>query len=201
MFDAREYQGSDKPSKRPDPNGDMPKAIIETITHYGIPEAKQYDPTNCTYDGGNLDGADVSLDDYLKITSGDTPASLPFGKNLAFNESLPSIDAIKAMIAKNIPVEVGLVVYNEFREGEADWRYDPKVDTDDQIAGGHATVLVGYRTENGKTIFTFKNSWGDDWGNSGYGTIDDSLLIHSWHQDSTNDLMVTLPSAAEQSFR
>jgi hypothetical protein len=39
---------------------------------------------------------------------------------------------------------------------------------------GHAVTLVGYKSENGTvkdTVFTFKNSYGTEWGIDGYGTV------------------------------
>ena len=35
--------------------------------------------------------------------------------------------------------------------------------------GGHSIILTGYDME--KRVFMFKNSWGNDWGKNGYGTI------------------------------
>src|SRR5205085_238276 len=36
-----------------------------------------------------------------------------------------------------------------------------------EVVGSHAVCLTGYSDEEG--MFTFANSWGDAWGNSGYG--------------------------------
>ena len=37
------------------------------------------------------------------------------------------------------------------------------------MLGGHAIVIVGYDEE--KRLFTFRNSWGEDWGDKGYGYL------------------------------
>jgi hypothetical protein len=37
------------------------------------------------------------------------------------------------------------------------------------ICGGHSIVLTGYNLK--KRTFTFKNSWGQDWGKKGYGIL------------------------------
>ncbi|MDI1320357.1 MAG: C1 family peptidase, partial [bacterium] len=39
---------------------------------------------------------------------------------------------------------------------------------------GHAVTIVGYTCPTGRledTVFLFKNSWGPDWGQGGYGTV------------------------------
>lgn len=42
--------------------------------------------------------------------------------------------------------------------------------------GGHAVVLVGYRSIGGKAHFIMRNSWGSDWADAGYGYLSfDSL--------------------------
>jgi hypothetical protein len=189
------YTGADAPSQRPDPNGDLPVSIIQTISGDGVPTATKFSSAvDCTYDGSNTNGNDVALTDYLALFSSTNASntSVAYGKGVSFDESTaPTIDRIKALIASNVPVEVGIVVYEEFMN-EVDWRFDAKTDTADDIAGGHAIMLTGYQTQNGKTIFTFKNSWGATWGNSGYGTLDDGVLTNSWGYDATLDFITSL---------
>ncbi|MDR3607933.1 MAG: C1 family peptidase [Oligoflexia bacterium] len=187
------YTGSDQPSLRPDPNGDLPNSIILTITKSGVPAATRYSSTlDCTYDGNNTNGGDVALTDYVATVSTDPNASLPYGKGLNFSQNVaPTIDDIKTLLANDIPVEVGIVVYNEYMNG-VDWRFDPANDNDSNVAGGHAILLTGYSTANAKTIFTFRNSWGTSWGNSGFGTIDDAILTNSWSVAPSLDFIVSL---------
>lgn len=185
------YTGDDAPDARPDPNGDLPQSIIKTIGHYGVPEAKTYgDSLSCVYNGDNQDGADINVTDYSSIFS--NGQSKAFGKGLKFNyDQHPTIDSVKALISANIPVEVGVVVYNEFMD-QIDWRYNPKTDNENNIAGGHAIMLTGYTTQGGKTIFTFKNSWGTSWGKAGYGTMDEGLIANSWGYDPSFDMTVSV---------
>lgn len=42
--------------------------------------------------------------------------------------------------------------------------------------GGHAIVIVGYKEENGSHVFKFRNSWGKDWGEDGYGRMGEGFL-------------------------
>ncbi len=196
MADESSYKGADKPEVRPDPNGDLPTSIIKTIVKNGVPFARKYSTAvNCVYDGSNQVGTDLNLANYLETFTKGAHPSKTYGKAVKFNENTkPTVAAIRALIAKNIPVEVGILVYNEFMEGgSSDWRFDPKVDTADQIAGGHAIILTGYKTTaKGTTIFTFKNSWNTSWGKAGFGTINAALLANSWGYDPTFDFIVSV---------
>lgn len=41
-----------------------------------------------------------------------------------------------------------------------------------RLTAGHAVLLVGYDDRaGGLGAFIFRNSWGDQWGESGYGTL------------------------------
>jgi hypothetical protein len=49
---------------------------------------------------------------------------------------------------------------------------------------GHAVTLVGYKSETGRiedTVFTFKNSWGTEWGVDGYGFATYKFLSKNLH--------------------
>jgi len=190
MADTESYTGDDKPvGYRPDPDGDWPQLITKTVTSYGIPAEGQYSTADCRYETGGTDG--ISLDNYqAAMTDGGSPA---YAKGHAFDVSdKPTVDQIKEMLNKNTPVEVGILVYTSYFD-TPDWAYDADRDQDWALAGGHAVQLVGYTTAaDGRTVFTFKNSWGDAWGNSGYGTIDDKLLEHSWAYDPGFDFSASL---------
>src|SRR5205814_37325 len=41
---------------------------------------------------------------------------------------------------------------------------------------GHAILIVGYVPMNGRRYFIFRNSWGAEWGDSGYGYLSEDYL-------------------------
>ena len=188
MFDQdSKYAGDDKPRQRPDPDGDLPNSIIRTIERNGIPLEAKYHQADCRY---KWSGKALDLAKYNDIFA--SGQSVPFAKGLTYDQNVkPTIEDVKALIAADIPVEVGILVYQEYFSDDA-WRYRPYSDNDRTLAGGHAVILTGYRKSGSSTIFTFKNSWGEGWGSSGYGTMDDKLLVHSWGYDKDLDFIVSL---------
>ena len=46
----------------------------------------------------------------------------------------------------------------------------------DQDVPGHAVVLSGYRTRNGRREFLMHNSWGEDWGEGGYAWVSEFMI-------------------------
>lgn len=192
-YETDSYTGADKPDVRPDPNGDLPNSIALTIQHYGVPEAGHFgvseEQVDCVYDGNNEKGQSISLSLYEIATK----SSKPYGQGLKFDlNNGPTIDSIKELIALNVPVEVGVLVYWEYLDGRSDWRFNPKIDNEDNLAGAHAIQLVGFETKLGKTVFKFKNSWGKSWGEEGYGTIDEALLKKSWGYDPAFDFTTSI---------
>jgi C1A family cysteine protease len=190
IFDqGKKYTEPDQPGQRPDPNGDYPTSIILTVVKNGVPAANRFSSADCVYRKNDTKGFDLSLPDYLKAIS-ESPEA--YGKDLKFDaNTAPTIDDIRSLIASGVPVEVAIFVYSAFMK-TADWIYNPERDTDDDIVGGHAIILTGYETANGRTVFTFKNSWDTNWGYSGFGTLDEGLLKKSWSSATDYDFIVSI---------
>lgn len=83
-----------------------------------------------------------------------------------------SIQMVKNLAALNHPIVIGVPVHPK------GWSKPDVQMTDEMMkecqakpgyCGGHAVLVTGYDLD--KRVFTFKNSWGTDWGNVGYGTI------------------------------
>ena len=84
-------------------------------------------------------------------------------------------NSIRAALAQGYPVACGINVYTDFEDDHTahtgavtlpspSQRADPN-----ECLGGHAILLCGY--EHSQQMFLFRNSWGQDWGISGYGFI------------------------------
>lgn len=86
---------------------------------------------------------------------------------------------IKSILAARIPIVCGLQIYSSFEDHKVKATGiipipNPKVE---QYLGGHAIMLAGYNTSKG--VFYGRNSWGTDWGQSGYFEIPESFILSS----------------------
>jgi len=78
---------------------------------------------------------------------------------------------MKYYLSHGNPLVIGIRVYRGFstpRQVNGEFIYD--VYEEKSYSGGHAIVVVGY--DDSKNAFKIINSWGDDWGNSGFLWID-----------------------------
>lgn len=77
------------------------------------------------------------------------------------------LDQMKACLADGFPFVFGITVYSNFpmKSGSE----VPMPGCCARELGGHAMLCIGYDDTTGK--FLFRNSWGDQWGIGGYGTI------------------------------
>jgi hypothetical protein len=90
-------------------------------------------------------------------------------------ESL-TVNAIHAL-NQGIPVAIGLIWPDSvpYKSGYIDRQKATK-------GYGHAVTLVGYKSDRGTledTVFTFKNSYGTEWGIDGYGFVTYRYLIEN----------------------
>lgn len=85
-----------------------------------------------------------------------------------------SVQEIKEALALGKPVALGIQCTTEIYEVERDLPYVPLPDKL-LLIGGHAVAVVGYNdnlSHDGHTgHLLIKNSWGEDWGDGGYGWL------------------------------
>lgn len=81
------------------------------------------------------------------------------------------IETMKQALAAGDLIGFGFLVYDNFLTQEmATTGILHRPSVQDQLAGGHAVVLVGYDDVRG--AFKVRNSWGKDWGLGGYFWMD-----------------------------
>jgi len=102
----------------------------------------------------------ISPDECFKIT---------WGRELRL-----SIEDLKLQISMGRAVVLGVRLFYSFH-----YANDGRIqlpESGDSPCGSHAVLLVGY--DDNEPGFIFKNSWGNEWGDKGYGFIPYSYLLN-----------------------
>lgn len=76
-------------------------------------------------------------------------------------------------LAEGLPVVIGIEVYQSFESFDAAISgMIPVPKPGEQLLGGHCMLVVGYKLfSDGKLYAKVRNSWGNNWGQHGYGWI------------------------------
>lgn len=100
-------------------------------------------------------------------------------------QAINSLHAIRASLAKGMPVVFGIAVFESFEtESVAKTGQVPMPNqAKEKMVGGHAVMCVGY--DNAKKVLIMRNSWGKEWGDNGYfylpyGFIQQGLAGDAW---------------------
>ena len=92
-----------------------------------------------------------------------------------------TLDQIRKFISKGFPSMFGFSVYQSITQAKINGGEIPYPSAHEAQEGGHAVVAVGY--DDSKKIqneidhktttgaFKIRNSWGEDWGDKGYGWL------------------------------
>jgi hypothetical protein len=110
----------------------------------------------------NLRPSDLAYAEAYSHRLGAVYALRAYGRN-----GRDRVAQICALIDLGFPVQIGALIGPEYFD--ADTRDDRAFDAPTRIEGGHAQVIVGYRTFSDGTIwFLIRNSWTDRWGRHGH---------------------------------
>lgn len=118
--------------------------------------------------------------------------SAPYHKVTAYRKVI-TVDEIRKAIAEDFPVTVGIAVFNSFFYASGGDISMPKYS--DTMLGGHAILLVGY--DDTRKLFKFRNSWGKEWGNEGYGRIPYAYIAN---RNLSDDFWVVVDSEYKERF-
>lgn len=100
---------------------------------------------------------------------------------------------VKVNLAGSLPMMFGFTVYDSISQASATGRI-PFPGKSEKVIGGHAIVAVGYDdglkiantdSRGGETqgALLIRNSWGDGWGESGYGWLPYQYVLRGLAED------------------
>ena len=90
-------------------------------------------------------------------------------RTLKYASVRQTLYGLRYQLAHGFPTIFGFTVYESFEsDAVAKSGMVPMPQPGEQIVGGHATVVVGYREDPSGLLFEVRNSWGPDWGDAGY---------------------------------
>lgn len=82
---------------------------------------------------------------------------------------LDSLEAMKKSLVVNGPFVIGVPVYSNWSSQEVWTTGKIPMPNNSEHRGAHALCVVGY--DDDTQLFKFKNSWGKEWGDKGYGYL------------------------------
>lgn len=89
---------------------------------------------------------------------------------VTYQRLIQDLNTMKGCLSEGYPFACGIAVYESFESPEvAKTGMVPMPTAQEKSLGGHAILIVGY--DDAKRLFTFRNSWGTDWGQKGYGFL------------------------------
>ena len=75
---------------------------------------------------------------------------------------------MKEYLAKGYAMQCGFTVYSSYKQAEKTGVF-PYPQPNESVEGGHSVLIVGYDDE--KHAFLIQNSWGESWGDKGFGWL------------------------------
>ena len=104
--------------------------------------------------------------------------------NVEYKRVVHNLNQMKQCLINGYPIVFGMSVYQSFESAEvAKTGIVPVPKKDETCLGGHAILAVGF--DDIKQIFIVRNSWGKDWGDSGYCYIPYEYMVNP---EYVNDL-------------
>ncbi|MBL4898321.1 MAG: C1 family peptidase [Colwellia sp.] len=124
-----------------------------------------------------------NIDKFTEEPSSEAQANGLKHKAMQYEVVEQSLDALKIAIGSGFPVLFGMAVYSSMETPEVTKTgIVPYPLEKDEYLGGHALILTGW--SDTKRMFEFQNSWGTEWGDSGFGFISYDYALNS---DYTSD--------------
>lgn len=92
------------------------------------------------------------------------------GHQVTAYQRLATLQEMKACLAMGLPFVFGFAVYEHVMTEQVRQSGAIRLPRrNERMIGGHAVMAVGY--DEKRKIFSFRNSWGLEWGKKGYGSL------------------------------
>lgn len=126
---------------------------INSVNRVGICEEKY-----CPYD----------ISKFKEKPSYDAYTNAKKYKSIDYGFVEKDLTKMKEILASGLPFVFGIEVFSSFMKAKNGDIPMPNTNTE-SVLGGHALLCCGYDDE--KEVFIFENSWGENWGEKGFGTL------------------------------
>jgi C1A family cysteine protease len=140
------------------------RTTMQALVMIGAPPEEYY-----PYDVAKFDAEPTA---FLYALADDYRATAYYRHDVAGVTPQQVIESLQQSLAKGLPSMFGTTVYKSFPGLGAKDDHSGQIPfpgAKDRVDGGHAMVIVGY--DNPRKEFLVRNSWGDSWGNKGYGWL------------------------------
>lgn len=98
-------------------------------------------------------------------------------KCVEYKRVYQSLEQIKQCLIEGFPIIFGIAVYESFESEEVDKTgMVPMPKENEKLIGGHAILCVGFDEDRG--VVYFRNSWGEEWGENGYGFLPIDYILN-----------------------
>ena len=154
------------------------RQMMGTVVLVGVPPEKYWPYLDTSRkDDPRIDG---DPDAFCYAVAGDYGAARYFRLDPAGSEPEDVLARLRKVLAASIPTSLGFPLYQSSLERAATTGKLSFPARAEQAVGSHAVLLVGYDDsrriasgdgEETTGAFLLKNSWGEDWGETGYGWL------------------------------
>lgn len=155
------------------------RQMMGTVVLVGVPPEKYWPYLDTSRkDDPRIDG---EPDAFCYAVGGDYGAARYFRLDAADSEPEEVLTRLRRILAASIPSSLGFPLYESSLERAATTGELSFPDPSERPVGSHAVLVVGYDDSRRMPVgdgdrettgaFLVKNSWGEDWGEAGYGWL------------------------------